>query len=229
MLPCNYYLLYDIFYVALPYSQRVTNVVICYNNGIIVATRVIMVGYICCCYYSTTVLWVPDNLNWLRLFMSVCILYAINNCDNELVLFRVTLFVVTEAVVLVVFLFLLLRSFTTCYIAGSFSIRCWLLQLSHDHYSFPYHLLGSFMSTPCSLWFLFPLPLPPQPPPPTLPRPLPPSNWPPMPPLSPIPDELTCPLRLYPPGDVCIDWKKCDITADKYVEDVSKLAMWLDL
>ena len=47
-----------------------------------------------------------------------------------------SLIVVTEAVVLVVLLFLLRCSFTTCALSGSLIVRCWLLQLSRDHFSF---------------------------------------------------------------------------------------------
>ena len=46
MFPYNQYLLYEMFYVTVPQPQRVTKVVICYNNGIIVSAEVIIVGYI---------------------------------------------------------------------------------------------------------------------------------------------------------------------------------------
>ena len=44
MLPFNQDLLYEMFYITMIYSQMVTKVVICYNTGIIVAVRVIIIG-----------------------------------------------------------------------------------------------------------------------------------------------------------------------------------------
>ena len=63
--------------------------VICYNTGIIVDARVIMVGYIHFRCDLNAVWWVMDNLNRLRLFMPGCIFYAINNCGNKSVTFGV--------------------------------------------------------------------------------------------------------------------------------------------
>ena len=140
-----------------------------------------------------------------------------------------TLCVVTEAVVLVFFLFLLRRSFAAYYIAGYFSIGCWVSQLSHDHSSFPYHLMGFLMSTPFLYLFLFHLPLPPRPPRPPLPQPPLPSNRLRLLPLLPIPSEFTCRLCPYLSDDVWIAGKRCDITVDKYLEIVLNIAMWLYL
>ena len=132
-----------------------------------------------------------------------------------------TSFVVTERVVLVVFLLLLRRSFTACYLSGSFSIRCWLLQMSCYHSYFPYNLVGFLMSNPISLWFIFPFPCPPRPPRPPIPRPPLPSNRTPLPLIPPIPDDLTCCLCPYLPYDGWVAGKRRDITVDKYVEAVS--------
>ena len=140
-----------------------------------------------------------------------------------------TLFVVNEAVLLVVFLFLLHRSFTVCYLYVSFSIRCWVLQVSHNHSSFPYHLLGLLMSTLFSPWFLFTLPRPPWPPIPPLPRSSLPSNWPLLSPLPPLTAYFTCRLRPYIPDDVWVAGERRNITIDKYVEAVSKISLWLDM
>ena len=87
--PWNKDPLYEMFYVTVPQSQRVTNMIICYNTGIIVATRVMIVGSIFCRCDLTAILLVPDHLSWLRLFVSVCILYAINNCVKRSVMFGV--------------------------------------------------------------------------------------------------------------------------------------------
>ena len=89
MLPCNQDPLYDIFYVDVPYLQKVTKVVISYNTGIIVAAGVIIVWYILYCCDSTSVWWVLDHLSWLGIFISGCLLYAMNNCGNKSVLFGV--------------------------------------------------------------------------------------------------------------------------------------------
>ena len=138
-----------------------------------------------------------------------------------------SLLVVTEAVALVLFLFLLRFSVTTCALSGSFIIRFWVLQMSHNHSSFPYHLVGLLISKPFSLWFPFPLPRPPRPPRPPLPRPPIPPNFPPLPPPTPLPDNLSCPLRPYLPDFGWVAWKRLDITIDRYVEAVSELALWI--
>ena len=140
-----------------------------------------------------------------------------------------TSLVVTESLVLVVLIFLLLHSFNACSVAEYFSIYSWVSQLSRDHSSLPYYLVVFPMSTPFSIWFIFPLPLPPRPPQSPLPRPPLPSNWPPLPPLPPLPYELTCRLRPYLPGYGWVAGKRSDIIGDKYVEAVSKIALWLDL
>ena len=140
-----------------------------------------------------------------------------------------TLLVMTELDVLLVYLFLVSRSFTACSLAGSFSIRRWLSQMSRDHYYFPYHLMGSLMSTPFSPWFIFSLPWTPQPPRiPLLRIPLT-SNRPLLPPLPPIPADLTCRIRTNLPDDVWVAGKRRYIPVDGYVEAVSKIALWIDL
>ena len=55
--------------------------------AIIVAARVIIVDSVWCCCDLTAVWWVPDHLSLLRIFMSGWIVYSINNCRNESVLF----------------------------------------------------------------------------------------------------------------------------------------------
>ena len=62
---------------------------ICYNTGIIVTAKVIIVGSVCFRCDLTYVLWVPDHLILLQLFLLGCVSYSINNCGNELVLFGV--------------------------------------------------------------------------------------------------------------------------------------------
>ena len=71
--------------------------------------------------------------------------------------------VVTEAVALVVLLFLLHLSFSACALSGSLIIRCLVSQLSRNHSYFPYQLVGWIISTPFSLWFPFTFLCPPQP------------------------------------------------------------------
>ena len=142
--------------------------VICYNTGIIVASGFIIVSYLFWRFDSTANWFVPDHLSWLRLFMSGCICTPLIILATSRFCLGLTYFVVTEAVVLVVFLFLLRRLFTPCSLAGSVSIRCWVSQLSLIHYSFPYHLVGSLMLTPFPLWILFSLSLSPRPPRPPL-------------------------------------------------------------
>ena len=95
MPPCNRDLLYEMFYVSVPYSQKVTKVVIFYNTSIIFGSRVIIIGYVWCLCYLTAVWWVPDHLVLLWLFLLGCILYKIQNCGNELVLSGSNVFVVT--------------------------------------------------------------------------------------------------------------------------------------
>ena len=131
-------------------------------------------------------------------------------------------FVVTGEVLLVVFLFFLFRSFIACSLAEYFSIRFWVYHVIHNNYSFPYHLVVLLMSNPFSLWFLFLLSSPPRTPPPHLPRSL-------LSLLNPLPDELTCYLRTYLSDDGWVGGKGRDITVDKYVEAVLKLALWIDL
>ena len=151
--------------------------------------------------FSAAVIRLP--FDWYQIIWVYCGCLCWGECCTPLIIAETSrlceglaLFVATEAVVLVVFFFLLRHSFTACSLAGSFSIICWILQLSRDHSSFPYHMVGSLMSTPFSLWFLFPLPNPPWPPRIPLTRPPLPSNLPHLPPLLPLPDELTC--RLHP-------------------------------
>ena len=157
--------------------------------------RIILVNCSCLC--------------WDAFFTPIIIAETSRLCSE------INAFVVTEAVLLVVLLFCIRSSFNACYIYGSSSKHCWVLQLICDHYSFPYHLVGMLMSTPFSLWFLFSLPFPPQP------------SRPPRPPLSPLPSELTFSICPYLPGDGRVAVKRRDITIDKYVEAVSKIALWL--
>ena len=140
-----------------------------------------------------------------------------------------TLLVFTEAFVLVVFLLFLRRLFTACYIYGYFSTRCWVLHLSRDHYSFPYHLVGLLMSIPFSLWFLFPVPHCLWPSRTPLPWPPLPSKRPPLHPLPSLPDMLTLRLCAYLTDDVWVAGKRRDIKVDEYVEAVLKLAIRIDL
>ena len=55
MLPCNLDSIYEMFYVAVPYSQSITKVVLFYNTGIIFSAGIIIVGYILFRYNLTTV------------------------------------------------------------------------------------------------------------------------------------------------------------------------------
>ena len=173
-------------------------VFICYNTGIIVTAEVIIVGYVWCRCDLTAVWWVPDHLSWLRLFLMGCILYAINNCVNESVIFRVNFISGDWSSCIGGFPFLATPFIYRLFSGWVFIIHCWVSQMIRDHSSFPYHLVGLFMSTPVSLLFLFPLPWPPWPP---LTRPTLPSNCLPLPPLPPLPSQLTCRLCPCLPDD----------------------------
>ena len=67
----------------------VTKVVICYNTLIIFTSVVIIIRLVCCHCGLASVWWVLGHLSWLRLFLSRCILYAINNCSNKSIMFGV--------------------------------------------------------------------------------------------------------------------------------------------
>ena len=73
-----------------------------------------------------------------------------------------SLLVVNGAVTLVVLIIFLCRSFTACALSESFYVRCLLLQISRNHYSLPYYMLGLIILTQFSLWFPFILPCPPR-------------------------------------------------------------------
>ena len=69
MIPFNRDPPYEIFNVTATYSQRVTNLVICYDTDIIVTSRVIIVALVCCRCGFTAFCWVTD-MCLLRLFLS---------------------------------------------------------------------------------------------------------------------------------------------------------------
>ena len=184
--------------------------------------------------FSAAVIWLPFHGYWIIWVYCVCL------CQDE---FRtlliivatswfcsgLTLFVVTEAAVLAVLFFFLRRSFPGCYLAGSIIIRCWVSQISRNHSSLLYHLVGYLISKSSSTLFIFNLNLPPRPPRPPLLRPPLPSKGAPLPPFLLLPYELTCRFHPYLTGDEWVSGESCDITVDMYVEYVSKLALWLYL
>ena len=100
--------------------------------------------------FSDDVIWLPFDGYWINrvdcrwscqdAFCTPLMITATSRFCSGL-----TLFVVTEAVVLVVSFFLLCHSFNACSLAGSFSIRWWLSYLSCNHSSLPYHLVGSLI------------------------------------------------------------------------------------
>ena len=142
---------------------------------------------------------------------------------------RLLSLVVTEAVALVILLFLLRHSFTAYALDGSFSIHFWVSQLSRNHSYFPYQLVGWIISTPFSLWFPFTFLCPPQPSrPPLLRTPLT-KNRLYLPPITTLRAHLTCCLLPYLPDDSWVTGKRLYITVKRYVEAVSKLALWLDM
>ena len=202
----------------------VTKLVICYHTGIIVAAKFMIIGSVFCHCDWTSVLWVLDHMSWLGVFLSGFILYAINNCATSWFCLGLTLLFVTEAFVLVVFLFLLCRSFNACSIAVLFNIRCWVLQLIRYHYYFLYQRVVSLMSTPFWILFSFTLPRLPQPPQTPLSRPPIPQNWLYMTPLPLLLDKLTWRPHPHLPGDVWVSGKRLVMTVDRYVEAVSKWA-----
>ena len=129
--------------------------VICYNTGIIVAAGVIIVGYICCGCDSSAVWLVPYNLSWLRLFFWDVFCTPLIITATIWLCSELTLLVLTEAVVFVVFFFLLLCSFNNCSLSGYYIIRCWLSKMSCDHYYIPHHLVISLMSILFLLFYQF--------------------------------------------------------------------------
>ena len=123
MLPCNQDLIFKIFYVTVLSSQRVTKVVICYNTlvSLLLSDLSLLVTF------SESVIQLQFDgywiilvdcgfLCWDKFCTSLIITSTSRFCPG------LNLFVVTESVLLVVFLFLLHRSFTACSLAGYFSI-----------------------------------------------------------------------------------------------------------
>ena len=118
MLPCNRDLLYEIFYVNVTSSQRSTKVAICYNNGIIVAAGVIIVGYIFFVvirlpFDGYQIIWVDCGCLCQDVFCTPLKIAATSRFC-----FGLTSFVVTEAFVLVVLLLLICHSFTAYSLDG---------------------------------------------------------------------------------------------------------------
>ena len=89
------------------------------------------------------IIWVDCGCFWWHEFCTQLIFAAMSRFCWVL-----TLLVVTKAVVLVVFLFLLRHWFTVSSLAGYFSIHCWVLQPILDNLYFSYHLVGLLISTP---------------------------------------------------------------------------------
>ena len=207
----------------------VTNVVMCYGTGIIFTTRVIIVGEVLCCCGLTSVCWVPDHLSWLRLFLSGFIFTPLIITAMSWFCSGLYLLVVTKSGLLAVSPLLLRREFTACALSGAFSISSWVSQLIRDNFSLPYHLVGSLISPPFQLLFPFTFPCPPWPPQTILPRNTLPSNFPPLPSLTPPKGELTWRLRTYLPDNGWVAGKRRDITVDMYVVSVLKLALCLYL
>ena len=112
--------------------------------------------------FAAAVDWLPFVEYWVRVdfwfslrdkFWTPLMIAAMCRFCSELYFL-----VVTEAVELMVLLFLLCHSFTGCALSGSSSIRCWVSHMSHNHYSLSYHLVVLLVSTPFSVWFPFPFP-----------------------------------------------------------------------
>ena len=104
------------------------------------ARVIIFVAVFCHCRL-TTVRWVSD-MHWLWLFLSGCILYAMNNFINSRFFLVLSSLVVTEVVALVVLIFFLNSAFTACALSGSFDIHFLVFQPSHSHYYLPHQRVG---------------------------------------------------------------------------------------
>ena len=223
MIPFKWDLLYEMFYVTVPWSQNlprwsyVITLVSLFPPDLL-SLVTFSAAVILLLFDGYRIIWVDSGCLFLDAFCTSLIIPATSRLCLGL-----TLFVVTKADVLVVLLFLLHRSFIACSLAGYFSIRCWVLQLSRDHSSFAYHLMGLLILTPFSLWFIFPLPSPPWPPRLPLTRPPLTTNLHHMSPLPYLPFKLTFRLRPYLPDYGWFAERGCDITVDKYVEAVLKL------
>ena len=112
--------------------------------------------------FATSVIWLP--FDEYRIIWVVCgcfsslgfIFTPLITAATSRFCSELNVLVANEAIVLMVLPFLLSRSFSACSIAGYFTIRCWLSQLSCDHFSFPYHLMRLLMPTPFhfDLYFL---------------------------------------------------------------------------
>ena len=168
-------------------------------------------------------------MSLLQLFMSGYILYTINNCGNDTVLFGVNLIFGDGSICIGGFTFL-----ATPFKYHLFFI--WISQytlLTIAVESRPLFYLippgGIAYVSSISLWCIFPLPRPPRPPWPPLPQPPMPSNWRHMPHIPPLRAELIFRLRPYLPDYSWVAGKSRDITVDKYLEVVLKLTLWLDM
>ena len=178
----------------------VSKVVICYNTGIIVTTRVIIVGSVCCHCNLTSVWWIPNHLSCLRQFVLEWILYTFNNCGNESYLFGVNFG--SGDRISCICSFTLLATFIY-YLFSSWIFQYTLLSTAADLQSFflLYRLVGSLYVNTSSLSSLFLLPCPSRPPPPPLLQSPLPSNLPPLSPLIPLPYDLNWLIRPYLPDD----------------------------
>ena len=206
--PWNKDPLYEMFYVTVPQSQRVTNMIICYNTGIIVATRVMIVGSIFCRCDLTAISWVLDHLSLLCLFMSGWVSYAINNCGNKLVLFRVNFVCGDRSSCIGGFIFL-----STPFIYRLFSIwiiHCTLLSIAAELRPLFFPIPPSRIAYVNTIFTLISISFASSSASPS--TTLTASNWLPLPPLLPV---LTWRLRPYLPNEVWVACKRLDITVDR--------------
>ena len=133
---------------------------------------------------------------------------------------RLTLVVVTEAVVLVVLPFLLRCSFSACYLSGfsvyfvdycrwvaiiPLSYNTWWVCLCQHYFNFVFYFICLFLCGLIYYPYRGPLFL---------------KNWPHLNPLTLPPAEFSCRLHPYLPGNGWVSGKRRDINVDRYVGSV---------
>ena len=156
------------------------------------------------------------------MFLSGCVLYAINNFDNKSVLFGVIFICGDWSSSIGGFIFISIPFIYRLFSSWIFQYMFLCISSESQQLFFPIPPDGIAYVKPIFTLISIFLSRPPRPPWPPLP-------WPLLSTLNPLPDELTCRLRPYVSYDGWVGGKGRDITVDKYVEAVLKLALWIDL
>ena len=135
---------------------------------VIILVSLFLTGLLLLVTFSAAVIWLPFDGN--QIICVDCVFFCwdafcapLINATTSWLGLGLTLLVITEAVVLLVILLLLRLLFIDCSIAGSFSIRHWLLQ-GNGTERFTHHNHISWLSGPRGWWLcwvnlLVPLPI----------------------------------------------------------------------